>query len=108
MFYLSTCVQLDLTSACGSGDQSKTWVPQIGSPAWMQIHKVVDSGADAAAGEHLASNQEPGYALKVSNALAMYLRSLLSLSLSGLSLSLSLFLSLSLNTHTHHADVIQG
>jgi hypothetical protein len=49
----------------------------------MQTHKVVDSGADAAAGEHLASNQEPGYALKVSNALAMYLRSLsLSLSLS--------------------------
>jgi len=59
--------------------EEKSWVPAMGSPDWMETHKVIDPGSDDAAGVHLAASQAPAYADKVSNALATYLRSLFSL-----------------------------
>lgn len=50
-------------------------MPAMGSPDWMETHKVIDPGSDDAAGVHLAASQAPAYADKVSNALATYLSS---------------------------------
>jgi len=53
--------------------QEGSWIPPMGSPQWMQVHKVVDPGDDGGAGVRLVANQAPAYAHKVAAAMSEYL-----------------------------------
>jgi len=53
--------------------QEGSWIPPMGSPQWMQTHKIVDPGDDEGAGMRLAANQAPAYAHKVAAAMSEYL-----------------------------------
>ncbi|EKX36230.1 hypothetical protein GUITHDRAFT_117586 [Guillardia theta CCMP2712] len=54
--------------------QQRTWMPDQGSQAWLQTHKVMDPGnTSGTAGENLFSSQLPQYSQSVADSLAKYL-----------------------------------
>ena len=50
-----------------------TWIPPMGSPAWLKAHQVVAPAQDAGPEYNLVENQAPAYAEKVANAMSAYL-----------------------------------